>query len=220
MRAGWGVDRDKHHPPHPSSQKRRFAMQTTIQSLRFLTLGLFVVAFSSEAWAQSGAKNTGYGATTTSNLLNRSKASRFSVQSITNNVRRQSIRSVGVPGVNHRNFLGSSSSVMGQKSKPFTGVSRGPAVSPYLALSAPRASASDYQSIIRPMQQQQRAQQRQQVQSIQQQRRLNQMAARSPFNTTGDENRAPTGHAAVFMSMGSYQNTGNYFPPMSPGKKR
>jgi len=198
-------------------------MQITIQSLRVFALGFFVAAFflgtfSPEAFAQSGTK--GFGSTAASNFVNRNSASRFSTQRLTGDLRNQSVRAVGVPGVNQKNFLSNSSSPLGRKSKPFAGFSRGPSVSPYLALSAPRASAVDFQTIIRPQQQQNRANRRQQHQAAQQHRRLNQMAAKAPFSTTGDANRAPTGHAAVFQSLGSYQNTGGYFPPPSGGKAR
>ncbi|NOZ40521.1 MAG: hypothetical protein GXP24_09880 [Planctomycetes bacterium] len=116
--------------------------------------------------------------------------------------------------------MSTSSSSLTLRKKPFSSISRGPSVSPYLALSAPRAAASDYQTIIRPQQRKQRENQRQQAFAIRRLQQLNKMAARAPYSATGDENRAPTGHAAVFQSLGSYQNTGNYFPPPSRPKQR
>lgn len=193
-------------------------MITTIKKLGVLALSaVLCCAFVGEGQAQSSSK--GFGATSVTAFQANNSASRFSVQNVRNSIRNRSASIVGIPGVNQRNFLGSSSS-MSQRSKPFSSVARGPTVSPYLALSAPRASASDYYNLIRPQQQQRRENQRQQMQTIQQQRRLNQMAARAPYSATGDENSAPTGHVAVFQSLGSYQNTGSYFPPRSQPKKR
>ena len=196
---------------------RQLAMTTTIRNLSVAALSaILVVALSGNGWSQA----TGYGAAQVSSFQGRNSSSHFSVSNIENRIKNRSVSNVGVPGVNRSNFLSTSSNALSRSSKPFASLNRGPAVSPYLALSAPRASASDYQSIIRPQQQAQRDNQRQQAFSIQRQRRLNQMAARAPFSTTGDEASAPTGHAAVFQSLGSYQNTGNYFPPPSRPKQR
>ena len=186
-----------------------------------------IVFFVSEASAQSGtrsggsaSKPQGFGSTSTNNFRRQNSAAQFSSSQIQRNLLNRSAGGVvGVPGVNSRNFLGSSS-LSASQSKPFSALQQGPTVSPYLALSAPRASASDYYSVIRPQQQQRAANQRQQRQTLQQQRRLNQLAAQAPFSTTGDQNSAPTGHAAVFQSLGSYQNTSSYFPPPSPPKRQ
>ena len=194
-------------------------MKTTKYLLAPSLAVLLGLALAGEGLAQDPANFTGFGTQQTQNLINRNSASRFSSSYIQNSIINRSAATVGVAGVNQRNFLGSTG-ISTPRSKPFSSVTQGPTVSPYLALSAPRASASDYYNVIRPQQQQRRESQRQQRQDIQQQRRLNQMAARAPFSTTGDENRAPTGHVAVFQSLGSYQNTGGYFPPPSRPKQR
>ena len=194
-------------------------ISTIKRAFMALWLAVFGFVLASDALAQSATKNAGFGTATTNNLIRNSSASRFSVNNIQSSIRRRSVAPVGTLGVNRRNFLGSSSS-QSKRNKPFSSVNRGPTVSPYLALSAPRASASDYYNIVRPQQQAERETRRQQIQSIQQQRRLNQLAARAPYSATGDENSAPTGHVAVFQSLGSFQNTGNYFPPPSPPKQR
>ncbi len=182
---------------------------------------LLCCLFVSDATAQSGTSATGFGSATLKNLQSRNSSAQYSVNQVQNNLRNRSTPSIGTLGVNRRNFLGSGAgNSLSSKSKPFSSVARGPSVSPYLALSAPRASASDYQSIIRPQQRKQRENQRQQAFAIQRQRQLNQAAARAPYSTTGDENRAPTGHTAVFQSLGSFQNTGGYFPPPSSPKQR
>ena len=195
-------------------------MVTTIKRYYVATLAVILCGvFVSYANAQSSTKNEGFGASATNYLRNRNSVSRFSVSNIQASVRNRSVASVGTIGVNRRNYL-SSSNQRSPRTKPFTSLTKGPTVSPYLALSAPRSSASDYYNIIRPQQQAQRDNRRAQIQAIQQQRRLNQLAARAPYSSTGDENSAPTGHVAVFQSLGSYQNTGNYFPPPSAPKQR
>jgi len=199
----------------PTSCLRIFHVVKTL-ALSTLLSGVFAV----DGFAQSGSKDPGFGSATLRGLQIRNSASRFSVQNIQNRIRNQAVPAIGTLGVNRRNFLGNSSSQGSKQPKPFSGISQGPTVSPYLALSAPRASASDYYNIIRPQQQKQSENRRQQAFSIQRQRQLNQMAARAPYSATGDENSAPTGHAAVFQSLGSYQNTGGYFPPPSAPKGR
>lgn len=194
-------------------------MSTLTKTFGIALLAAFAgIALTADVFAQSGAR--GFGTTQAENLIRSNSAERFSAQTVQRSLMQRSTLAVGVPGVNQRNFLGSTATPASLRTKPFSAVTRGPAVSPYLALSAPRASASDYYNIIRPQQQQRRENERQQIRTLQQQRRLNQLAARAPYSTTGDENQAPTGHVAVFQSLGSFQNTGNYFPPPSPPKQR
>jgi len=197
-------------------------MISTIKNLSFLALttGL-CCTFATDGWAQASSQSGGFGAASISRLRSRSTGNgAFSVKGIQNRDLSRSVSRTGVQGINQRNFLSTATSPLSRSSKPFSSISRGPAVSPYLALSAPRAAASDYQTIIRPQQRKQRENQRQQAFAVQRQQRLNQMAARAPYSTTGDENSASTGHAAVFQSLGSFQNTGNYFPPPSRPKQR
>jgi len=84
-------------------------------------------------------------------------------------------------------------------------------VSPYLALNNSFNQVSDYYNIVRPQQEQQQVNQQLQRQNQANQRRLNQLAAKGPYSTRGDENSAPTGHSAVFQSLGTYLNTGGYY---------
>ncbi len=88
--------------------------------------------------------------------------------------------------------------------KPFTNVNRG-SVSPYLGLSAPFSStAEQYYTQVRPQIQQQRVNQQNQQRYAQMQHQLNAVAARPPYDPTGSETMAPTGHVAVFMNYGGY----------------
>ncbi len=183
-----------------------------VAAFSVLSLGLF----TGEGWAQSG----GYSDALLSGFKNRTSGSRFTATGIQNRLSNRSAVRPGVAGINQRNFLSTGSSPLTQLSKPFSSITRGPSVSPYLSLSSRGASASSYQSIIRPQQRKQRENQRQQAFAIQRQRKLNQLAARAPYSATGDESQAPTGHAAVFQSLGSFQNTGNYYPPPSSPKRK
>ncbi len=191
-------------------------------SIQCLSRAVLLVALCggivSEGWAQSGSK--GYGATAANNFVKHNSAARFSSKNLQSSVLNRSSLSIGTAGVNRRNFLSTSSVSSSRPTKPFSGTTSRPTVSPYLALSAPRSTASDYYSIIRPQQRRQRENQRQQAFAIQRQRKLNQMAARAPYSPKGDESRMGTGHVAVFQSLGSFQNTANYFPPPSRPKRR
>ena len=194
--------------------------QTAKNQTAIVLAAILSCVFAGDGWAQSGS-NSGYGSTLVRNIQNTNNASRFSSSHLQNRVKSQSVLRPGVTGINRKNFLGSSSSSLTRPSKPFSGVSQGPTVSPYLALSSLQSSGSDYQTIIRPQQQKQRENQRAQAFAIRRQHQLNQTAARAPYSATGDANSAPTGHAAVFQSLGSYQNTGNYFqPPSRPKQQR
>ena len=191
-------------------------MITTIKKLIAAVLTT-VLCFAStgNVWAQGG-----YGSSLVKSAQYRNGSSRFAPSQIQTRLMNRSAARPGIQGINQKNFLNSSSSALSQRSKPFSSVTRGPTVSPYLSLSSLNSTGSDYQSIIRPQQQKQRENQRQQAFAIRRQKQLNQTAARAPYSRTGDENSAPTGHAAVFQSLGSFQNTGNYFQPPSPPKQR
>jgi len=188
-------------------------------SSKFLSIAILSIGvcsgFAANAWAQAG----GFGGTAVTRFQRANSSAQYSATATRNRVLQSSVGQVGVAGVNRRSFLSTDKTLLTQKSKPFSSVSRSPSVSPYLALSAPLATATDYYNVVRP-QQQQRDQQRQTSYSIQRTHKLNQMAARGPYSTTGDQNSAPTGHAAVFQSLGSFQNTGNYFPPPSRPKQQ
>lgn len=197
-----------------NSSKRSMTLKFGMAAIAVVLVGVF----ANEGYTQSTSK--GYGQALTSNFISNNSATKFSSQRLQNSIRRRSITSVGVGGVNSRNFLDNSASPLTRPTKPFSGATSRPTVSPYLALSGPRATASDYYNVVRPQQNLQRQNQRQQAFAIRRQQKLNQMAARAPYSVTGDETRMGTGHAAVFQSLGSFQNTGGYFPPPSQPKRR
>jgi len=204
------------------------AMATIIKfSLPQMLIILWVVTSAVELQAQSGQTGSGFADASLRAIRNRNSMDRFSTSRITNQIRNRSVTQSGVAGINRRSYLNNSTSQI-QKSKPFSGVQKGPAVSPYLALSNPFTStATSYYTQVRPLAEQRRMQQQQQRQQRvlerQQyihQKKLNQAAAQGPYSITGSEEFAPTGHAAGYMQLGNFQETGNYFPPPTEPKSR
>ncbi len=164
---------------------------------------LFCALVGDRAQAQSGTSSFEL-----DRFQHRNSISSFSSQRFIN--RAQSVTRFGAGGVNRRTYGGASSPQRQQK--PFSSINRGPTVSPYLALSGSLNSVSDYYNIVRPQQEQARANERLQRQTLSNQRRLNQLAAQGPYNLQGDDSLAPTGHSASYMFFGNFQSTGSFFP--------
>lgn len=103
--------------------------------------------------------------------------------------------------------------VGGPASKPFSGVSSGPTVSPYLNLfrnDFGEASDLNYQTLVRPELQQRAFNQQIDRQTTALNQRLMSISARNPYNARGAENVTPTGHPAAFQ----------YYSRFYPGKQR
>ncbi len=86
-------------------------------------------------------------------------------------------------------------------SKPFASVNTQPTISPYMGLfneGFGEFNDLDYQTVVRPAIQQRDFNQQvvRQTQAIN--RRVNALAARNAYNTTGNQGVMPTGHAATF----------------------
>jgi hypothetical protein len=87
-------------------------------------------------------------------------------------------------------------------SKPFSNYTPPPTVSPYLNLfREERDGSSDfnYQTLVRPLLQQQQFNQQVERQATELARRMQSMAAQSDFNPQGSTTQVPTGHQSVFM---------------------
>lgn len=100
--------------------------------------------------------------------------------------------------------------------KPFNNFSPAPTVSPYLNLFREDSNGNDdfnYNTLVRPMLEQQRINDQLQRQSYDVQRRLQSIAAQADFNPQGDPNQAPTGHQTVF------QYHGHYYPQMGARRR-
>jgi hypothetical protein len=99
--------------------------------------------------------------------------------------------------------------------KPFSGYTPEPTVSPYLNLFREDVDGSsdlNYQTLVRPMLQQQQFNQQVQRQSMELSRRMQAMAAQSDFNPEGSQSQYPTGHQTVFMYYGHYYPSANIRP--------
>jgi hypothetical protein len=101
---------------------------------------------------------------------------------------------------------------MSAANKPFSNYTPPPTVSPYLNLfREERDGSSDfnYQTLVRPLLQQQQFNQQVERQAIDLARRMQSMAAQSDFNPEGSTTQFPTGHQSVFMYYGHYYPTAN-----------
>jgi hypothetical protein len=100
--------------------------------------------------------------------------------------------------------LGSGSSLA---SKPFSSYSPAPTTSPYLNLfreDLEGESDLNYNTLVRPMLQQQQFNEQMQRQSMEIARRLQSIAAQADFNPQGSTTQYPTGHQTVFNYLGHY----------------
>jgi len=189
------------------TRNRAFGIVLSVVAVLVLTV--------SSVKAQSNSKN--YGSRRARELSSSNNSSQFSSSGIQRRLRGLSVRRdrFAKPNLGPSRSLSSNPS-----SKPFSTISRSPTVTPYLALNNSFNQVSDYYNIVRPQQEQRRVNQQMQRQHETSRRRLNQLAAQGPYSRTGNENAAPTGHAAVFQSLGTYLNTGGYYagPPTSQAR--
>ena len=101
--------------------------------------------------------------------------------------------------------------------KPFSTFSPSPTVSPYLNLFREDLDGNsdlNYQTLVRPMIQQQELNQQLQRQNYAINQRLQQIAAQGDYNAQGSESQPPTGHQTVF---GYY---GHYYPALGQQRRR
>ena len=147
-------------------------------------------------------------------LKNQNSAAAYSTQRIKSQVFNSAVPQFNFSSVNRNIFKGATSGPT--KSKPFSQVQRGPSTSPYMGLLSDNpftSSTTNYFSNVRPQLEQQRMNEKLQMQNIKMQKQLEEIAARPPFDPSGSENRAPTGHAAVYQENGGvYGNHGGYYP--------
>lgn len=149
---------------------------------------------------------------------NQNSASRYSIKRFQNQAVSRGITRTGVGGVNRQSY--GASNPNNRRSKPFENINRGPSVTPYLALSNSFNQVSDYYNIVKPQQEQARANEKLQRQSLMNQRRLNQIAAQGPYDVQGDPDLAPTGHSATYMYFDNFGTTGGFFPAPQGLEKR
>jgi hypothetical protein len=121
----------------------------------------------------------------------------------------------GMPGAG-RIGLGLDTSFSG--TKPFSGFSQGPTVSPYLNLFRTDANGAvnplNYNTLVEPQLRQQQLNKQQQQENTQTTRRLQAISAQADYNVQGSKEEYPTGHQTVFQYMD------HYYPQQRPHKKK
>jgi hypothetical protein len=174
-----------------------------------------VVCGAIEANAQQSMPN--YGQVQSSAIRGRTSASAFSSNRFRSGVYNSAVPRYNYSSVNRNLFSG----VVGAqptaaRSKPFSQVQKGPSTSPYMGLVADNpytSTTSNYFNRVRPQIEQQQANDKLMAQNIKMQQQLQQLATKPPYDPTGSEERAPTGHSAVFQQNGGmYGNAGGYYP--------
>jgi hypothetical protein len=116
-----------------------------------------------------------------------------------------------IPNVGQRTALpgaqiGLNSAPM-RTSKPFSSYSPAPTVSPYLNLFRQDLSGNsdfNYQTLVKPMLQQQQFNQQSQRQAYEMARRVQSIAAQGHYNMQGSKDQFPTGHQTAFQYYGRY----------------
>jgi hypothetical protein len=128
-----------------------------------------------------------------------------------------------VPFVGQQTVRGSSAPRIGlglgtsSASKPFSSFTPDPTVSPYMNLFRTDFEGNsdlNYNTLVRPMLQQQAVNQQVQRQSMALQRQLQSVAAQSDFNPQGARDVYPTGHQTAFRYYG------HYYPTMGRTQRR
>ena len=170
-----------------------------------LTLGLAM---------QANAQQANYTQSQLNILKNQNSASALTSQRMRSQVFNAAVPQYNFSSVNRGLFKGAMS---GQtKSKPFSHVNQGPSSSPYLGLLSDNpftSTTTNYFNNVRPRIEQQKTNEKLMQQNMKMQQQLTEAAARPPYDVTGSEERAPTGHAAVYQNNGGvYGNAGGYYP--------
>ena len=180
--------------------------------MKTLVIALAVfVGFQLHAHAQQN-----FSQTQLKQLNNRNSASAFTSQRVMSGVLNRSIPQYNFSTVNRGLLKGAMGSPTTTRQKPFSQVQRGPSTSPYLGLVSDNpftSTTTNYFNNVRPQLEQQKMNEKLQMQNIKMQRKLEEIAARPPYDVTGSDERAPTGHAAVYQNNGGvYGNPGGYYP--------
>jgi hypothetical protein len=181
------------------------------RGLIIAVLGMLALAANARAQQQ---QQSVYTRNTLNNIYQNNSVRNYSSRQIFNSVLNRSVPQYSFSNVNRGLFSQTlNNSPLG--GKPFKNAGDNSSVSPWLALSSPFSStANNYYTQVRPQLDQQRINQQQAARNEQLRRQLTSMAAQGPYNVTGNENMAPTGHAAAYM------NYGGYYTPVQPTKQR
>jgi hypothetical protein len=161
----------------------------------------------------AGSGAGGYASRELSQFYRQGVGTGFSVSSLNqlalNNARARvpNVGQASAPGSRIGLGLGSPS-----PTKPFSNYSPAPTVSPYMNLFREDLDGSsdfNYQTLVRPLVQQQQFNQQLQRQALDTAQRLQSISAQADFQPQGDQNQAPTGHQTVFQYFGHYYPSAN-----------
>lgn len=163
---------------------------------------------------QANAQQANYTQSQLNILKNQNSAAALTSDRMRSQVFNAAVPQYNFSSVNRGLFKGAMS---GQtKSKPFSHVNQGPNSSPYLGLLSDNpftSTTTNYFNNVRPRIEQQKMNEKLMQQNMKMQQQLTEAAARPPYDVTGSEERAPTGHAAVYQNHGGvYGNAGGYYP--------
>jgi hypothetical protein len=169
------------------------------------------------AMQASAQQSLNYGQTQANAIRGSNSASVYSSNRLRTSIYSSAVPQYNYSSVNRGLFKGAMGSApTAARSKPFSQVQRGQNSSPYMGLIADNpftSTTTNYFNNVRPKLEQQKMNDQLMAQNIKMQQQLQQLATKPPYDPTGDENRAPTGHSAVFQQHGGmYGNPGGYYP--------
>lgn len=159
------------------------------------------------------SKPGGYAGSELQTIYNQSIGTGFTAESINNiSLANARVRNVDVGRPTAFREVSRMGLGVGQSpaNKPFNSFSPPPTTSPYLNLFRDdREGGGDlnYNTIVRPMLQQQQVNEQVQRQGIELARRLQSLSAQSDFNPQGSTSQYPTGHQTVFRYYGRFYPT-------------
>lgn len=178
--------------------------------MKRLMLTVTLVAIS----AGSAVAQTNFSTNQLNSIKNQNSSAQYSSQRYRNSVFNSAVPQYNFSSVNRNLFSGAMKPP--SRSKPFSHVQQGANTNPYMGLLSDNpftSSTTNYFNNVRPQIEQQRMNQKLMEQNMKMQKQLNSIAARPPFDPTGSEDRAPTGHAAVYQEHGGvFGNPGGFYP--------
>lgn len=182
--------------------------------MKNMMMALAIVACG--AMQASAQQSLNYGQSQANAIRGSNSAAAFSSNRLRTSVYSSAVPRYNYSSVNRDLFKGAMGGSTPARSKPFSQVQRGPSASPYMGLVADNpftSTTTNYFNNVRPKLEQQKQNDQLMAQNIKMQQQLQQLATRPPYDPTGDDKRAPTGHSAVFQQHGGmYGNPGGYYP--------
>jgi hypothetical protein len=188
-------------------------VMTRLMTARLMTA--LLVAGAAAGTSEVRAQNGYFGQNQLRGLYTANSTAGFSSERIRQTLYNRTVPQYGFSSMNRSQFsnlVNWGNQPTSARKKPFSTAPGAGSVSPWLALSEPfSSSAHNYYTQVRPQLDQQRAQQQAARQNAMMQQQLNQLAAKPPYDPSGNDRLAPTGHAAVYM------NYGGFYTPMQAG---